>query len=461
MLICAISLIRAALIGRAAPLALLVCFAATFAVLAPVHAEDGRPHCVPSETPEGSPSPAWSEPSGTLRLGEALALALECNPELAAFSWRVRATEARRLQAGLRPNPEAALTLEDVAGSGAFSGVGEAQTTLQLSQLVEIGGKRARRMREAELSRDVAGWDYEAKRLDVFVDTARAFVDVLGSQTQLALAGDAVQLARHVVKTAATRVEAGSASLVEMTKAKVAFASAEIEQAQLRRALEVARKRLAAMWGSTVPSFTEARGDIDAIKPVPSIEVLRERLARNPDLVRWTSEIKQRQAVVELEQSQAIPNVTASAGYRRLSGPEDNALVFGFSVPLPLLNRNQGAILEAQRLVAEGREAQRAAHVRVAMTLAESHEALATAYEQINAFRNNVLPGAEGAFEILNQGYREGRFTYLDVLDAQRTLIAARAQHVRALMDYHKSVAALERVIGEPVHIKDAQHERD
>ncbi len=107
------------------------------------------------------------EPTGVLTLREALALALTENPELAPFAWQARANEARILQAGLRHNPELGLQVEDIVGTGSFSGAREAQTTLQLSQVIELGGKRAARTEVASQGRGMAKSEYELKRVEV------------------------------------------------------------------------------------------------------------------------------------------------------------------------------------------------------------------------------------------------------------------------------------------------------
>jgi cobalt-zinc-cadmium efflux system outer membrane protein len=404
----------------------------------------------PSEVAAAAPA-APEEPTGALTLRAALTLVLAHNPELAAFSWRVRASEARVLQAGRWPNPEAELTLEDIGGSGEFSGIGQAQTTLELNQLVELGGKRAARVRETSLARDVTAWDYEAKRLELFTDTAQAFVQVVGAQEDLVLAKQAAGLAQQVLQTATRRLTAGSASPAEATKAKVALASAEIERGQARQRLEIARQQLAAQWGSVAPRFTMAEGALDVVERVPPLKDLLPHLTENPDLARWASELAQRRATIALEESRTIPNVTAGVGYRRLSGPDRNVAVVSLSVPLPLLNRNDGAILEARRRLAEGTEEQRAAEVRLTAALVATHWTLATTHDQVTALREQVLPNAKRAFETLTDGYREGRFSYLDVLDAQRTLIAARLQYVRVLVDYHMARAEVQRLTGEPL----------
>src|SRR5262245_60728610 len=111
------------------------------------------------------------EPRGVIRLQQVLTLTLLRNPELAAFSFDMRAAEARALQAGIWPNPQLGVEVENVAGTGSTTkGVRAAETTLQLSQLIELGGKRAKRMRLAGLERELTSWDYEVKRLDVLTE---------------------------------------------------------------------------------------------------------------------------------------------------------------------------------------------------------------------------------------------------------------------------------------------------
>ena len=120
--------------------------------------------------------PNAEEPTGALTLRDALTHALLKNPELAAFSWEVRAVDARILQAGLYPNPELGAEVENFGGSKTQQNFDGAESTFALSQLIELGGKREKRTRIVKLERDLAGWDYEAKRLDVYVATAKAFM---------------------------------------------------------------------------------------------------------------------------------------------------------------------------------------------------------------------------------------------------------------------------------------------
>jgi len=396
-------------------------------------------------------APLFEEPTGVLSLREAVALTLAKNPDLSAFSWEVRAREARTLQAGLLPNPELNVLVEDIGGSGDFHGARQAQTTITLSQLIELGGKRAARMHATSLTRDLAGWDYEVRRIETLTQVSQAFSDTLAAQQRLHLAEELVGLAEEVTRSVSERVKAGKVSPIEETKAEIALSSVQIDRERARLALEAARQRLAATWGSATPRFDRVEGDLDQVVPLPSLESLAERLARNPVLARWAAEMAQRQALVQVERANAIPNITINGGYRRLNETDDNAVLFGISVPLPLFNRNQGSIVEARHRLAKAEAERRAAEVRVTSALSDAYKALATAHAEAVGLRANVIPAAQSAFERINEGYRLGKFGYLDVLDAQRTLFDARARYLQTVTDYHRAAAEVERLVGEPL----------
>lgn len=406
----------------------------------------------PESENEDVPSGASvQEPRGVLDLQAALALALASNPELASYSWNVRAVEASVLQAGLRPNPELGVVVEDVLGSAPYGGFDEGQTSITLAQLVELGGKRQKRLRATALASDRAGWDYEIKRIEVFTATADAFIDVLAAQRRVGLAEQATALAEHVLATVTSRVSAGSSSEAERTKAQVALATAAIEADQTALELSRARRRLATQWGSPTAHFETAAGDLAAVVELPSLAELTERLALNPELARAATQLQVNDAELELERSMAVSDVRVGAGYRLHAFEDAGAFVAQLSVPLPLFDRNEGRILEAQRRGAQAQVLHRATEDRLASELQGAYEDLQTKQRQIERLRSQVLPAAVNAFESVNEGYREGRFSFLDVLDAERTLIAARAKHIDVLADFHQGLVQLERLTAQPI----------
>lgn len=405
--------------------------------------------------PEDSDAPdlpaAAAEPSGDLTLANALRAAVSQSPALAAFSWEIRARDVELLQARALPNPEITAEVEDFAGSGERSGFRGSQTTLSFAQLIELGGKRTARTRVAARDRDLAAWDYEAARLSVLADTTRAFVATLALQERGALAVELAALSNESLKTVRIAVRAGATSPVETSRAAVAVERAAIERAKIERALEAARAALAASWGADRATFDRVSGELRSIASPPAFEYLSEALARNPDLARWVVEIAQREAVLERERALRIPDVTLGIGPRYYAAGGSTAFVAGFSLPLPLFNRNRGGVLQAEYRLKRAANERAWARVTADVHLKAAYESLLAARAEADGLRDRALPEAAAAYSGALQAYRTGRFRYVEVLDAQRTLFELRANEIDALAAYHSAAADLEQLTGTPL----------
>lgn len=386
---------------------------------------------------------------GDLTLKQALTLALLNNPDLAVFSWEVRAREARALQASLLPNPEFGVEIENLAGTGDFSGFDGTETTIQLSQLIELAGKRRKRTAVAALESDLAAWDFEIKRLDVLTQVTQSFVSVISAQERVTLNTELVRVAQRFVNIVAQRVQAGATSPAEESRARVALANARIQLDRTQRELEAARKRLAATWGSKAPAFQQARGQLDTSLKILEYDQLLSLLSQNPEIARWAVEMQRRHAVLSLAKAQSIPDPRIGGGLRRLNESDDNAFVVGLSIPIPIFNRNQGVTEAARMRINQGEWARQATELRISTLIAESYQGLSTAFNEATTLQSSVLPEAQKAFDTINAGYKLGKFGFLEVLDAQRTLFDSRSQYLLSLTEYQKAKADLERLIGQ------------
>jgi cobalt-zinc-cadmium efflux system outer membrane protein len=394
---------------------------------------------------------AAAEPTGTITRADALALALMRNPGLKTFPYSLRAAEARMLQAGLRPNPELQVEVEEFGGRGERSSFDAAETTVQIGQPIELGGKRARRTRVAAAGKELVQWDYESARLDLIREVSQAFTAVLAAQERLALAERLLELSRQAQSAVTQRVQAGRDSPVDALRAGVASSESRIERQKAEKTLAAARRSLAALWGSGTPMFASASGDWSEITPLTSVDLSPDAIAGNPDVARWEAEQRGRRAVMDLEKAKAIPNVTATGGARRFPQTDDSAFVVGLAVPLPLFDRNQGGIEEAIANLAGARQQYEAVRVKTLATLSEAANALAAAHDEVTTLKSEVLPAAQQAFEAVQQGYLQGKFDYLYVLDTQRTLFQTQAQYIDSIEGYHKARANVERLTGRPL----------
>ena len=408
-----------------------------------------RSHASPPSPP--SDEAERIEPRGTITLRDALALSLAHNPSLTVFPYALRAADARVLQAGLRPNPEFLLDVEEFGGSDERSGFDAAETTVGLGLPIELGGKRARRTRLAALGRDLVQWDYESARLDVIRDTTKAFAAVLAAQDRLAVAEQLLALSREAEAAVAQRVEAGRDSPVDALRAGVATSATQIEVRRAQGALAAARHNLAAQWGGRAAAFEEVAGDLSDVSTTAPPRIGPEAIADNPDIARWEVEQQQRHAALRLQKARAVPDITIGGGVRRYEQTDDAGLVFGLSVPIPLFDRNQGGIQEATANLGKARREYEAARVRTLAALTEAVSSLSVACDEILLLRDEVLPKATQAFQAAQDGHDQGKFDYLYVLDAQRTLFETRAGYVDSLEAYHTAKADVARLTGGPV----------
>lgn len=389
------------------------------------------------------------EPSGELTLEQVLFLATSRSPEIAAAESEVRAREGRLTQAGARPNPELSGTTENLGGDDATTG--GVQSTLEVGQRLELGGDRAARIAAAAAGRDLGRWDLESRRLDVIGRATRAFADVLSAQRRVELADDTVRTAEEVRSTVAARVEAGKVSPIEETRAEVALATERIERDRAASELAAARSRLAATWGSTSARFTRVAGDLDAMPAVPSLETVAAQVERNPEVARWSAEIAEREAMLRVERARGVPDVTVGGGYRHFE-LGSNAAVVTASIPLPLFDRNRGAQVEARERIARAQDERRSAIVRLRQLVEETHASLVRSDAEVRNLREQVVPGAESVYAAVSEGYRLGKFGYMEVLDARRTLAAVRAQLARAQAELHRASADLQRLTAAPAN---------
>lgn len=431
------------------------------------------------------------EPTGALTLPHALELVLKQSPELAVFEWDSRIAEARQLQASYRPNPELSLEIEGVRlwdGSdsnstfgtereveeGGSPGFGDAEYTLSISQLIELGGKRMKRIRAAELEGTVFLREYEIARADVLANVAVLFTDVLGAQERLRLAKENLSLTQDVARAISARVRAGQVSPIEEKRATVQVSQARIGVTREGLTLEAARILLSASWGSEASVFSRAMGSLEAVPATKTADELKSIIAQSPDLTYWISELSRLDSIVDLERAQGKPDLGVRVGYRAesldsrstrrydtglspsfqgsgrsgFSDSREDTFVLEFSLPLDFFNKNEGRIREAEYQIRKANAKRRATEMKIRTRIDSVYARLQAAREEVGGLKDDVLPGAASAYEDTNTGYVAGKFRYLDVLDAQRTLMEAQGQYVDALLRFHQQRIILERLAG-------------
>lgn len=311
-----------------------------------------------------------------------------------------------------------------------------------------MGGKRGARIASAERELDIAAADVATYRANLRADVVTAFFDVLAAQERLTLAQASQELSQRVTGAASRRVTAGKISPVEETRARVAEASTKIELSQAANELALARQRLGATWGNKLGGALTVEAPPASIGTHPTTDELLAHLPGSPQLARARLEIDRQRALSDVERSRRIPNLTLSIGSKRDEQVGIRQTIVGLSIPFPLFDRNQGNVLSALRRTDKAKDELVVTETTLSVELTQASLRLESARGELVVLRNEILPGAQSAYEAATKGFELGKFNFLDVLDAQRTLNQAKSQYIRALAESHRAAADIERVVG-------------
>jgi cobalt-zinc-cadmium efflux system outer membrane protein len=248
---------------------------------------------------------------------------------------------------------------------------------------------------------------------------------------------------------AGKRVAAGKVSPVEETRAAVDVANAQLEAAEAAAELQAARHALAAALGDLDTAFAEVAPVAAGVPDRPAIPQLLARLDATPALAAARLEIERRRALTELERTRASPDLTLSLGAKRDNELGRTQAVVGVSIPLPFIDRNEGAIYEASKQAERASDELLAARLRLGSELQQASNRLAVARASAATLQGTVLPAAQAAYQAATSGFEAGKFSFIEVLDAQRSLLAARTRYLNSLSAAYQAASSIDRIVGE------------
>lgn len=391
----------------------------------------------------------------TLSLAQVFSRVLLNNPELAGFSYQQRVADARILQAGLRPNPELSLDVENMAGDNAYSGTDSAESTLAISQVMEMGSKRQHRLAVARIGSEVLQREYELATLEVLAKSASLFLDVAQAQQQFALVQQAADWSKNAEAAAQMRFKAGSASRAELSQARIESLRAQLLINDAQNNLQRSKTALAAQWAAEQADFSGVQADIFRLSTVPGFHELRARLDQSPQMSRYLTLSRLRQAELDLVTAQKRQDITLGLGLRRFEATGEQALTFQFSMPLGTSNRNQGEIAAARAELERVDNDKTVSRLFLFNDLHRLYQQLQQARFAMDLLKQQALPEAEQALTQTEQGYRNGRFSYLQLIETRRQRLTIESDAINAAVEFHRTLLSLEQLTGESLTVSD------
>jgi cobalt-zinc-cadmium efflux system outer membrane protein len=390
----------------------------------------------------------------SLSLGSALAQARTQNPQVAIARSRVSEAEGMREQAGLIPNPVLYATSENtpLGGSQPFTFGNDTDDYVYLNQKIELGGKRSRRVAFASEKVGQMTIQSEVATQQLLARVATAYWMAAGSAAVDQLYKREVSTLDDMVDYNRARVKKGATAEADLIRIQL---ESDRLKGQARLAAEQARRSLIALYremgASSFPNsvaFADRLDDLGAIQPPDIQTVLRDRA----EMRAARAGVKQAQANFDLQRANGVPDPQLMAGYKRFSGSKpftgQNTLFFGFQVPLPIFDRNQGQIAAAQAQLLGAKDAVTDQEIAIRAEVASALSDYGSRRDALLKVLPRMAHQAAESDRIAEGAYRLGGADILRFLDATRMDIETQVLFVQTLIDYHSSVVSVELVTG-------------
>ncbi|MDO8544823.1 MAG: TolC family protein [Opitutaceae bacterium] len=393
----------------------------------------------------GQEPPARNVP-GTLSLEAAIQLALEISPALRAATARVDAAGGRAIQAIAWANPELELGAEDwPVRTGRFS---DAKRTIGIAQPLPFPGKRSLDKQIGRAEVRLSETELDLHRAALIRDVKIGFFRVLAYDRLTEVSTGLVVAAASSAVIARKRVEAGAAAYHEQLRAEVLEEQARTDLADVQRDLAAARQSLAALVGRPDLSDAKLRGVLVETSDATLLErSVQERLASHPSL--HAAQVNLERAELGTRRARLEPYSDMKVGVAGGRSGETNQSIVQLSVslPLPLVNRGKGVTQEARANVSIAQAELNAVQHMLQRDWANAARRYTTAVEQVRNYRERILPKATEALQLVQTGFEQGKFDFIDLIDTQRTTGEVRQAYYGKLLEMNVAHAELEALL--------------
>lgn len=368
-----------------------------------------------------------ADASAPLTLEQISGLAQAQNPQLQSAAAVVEAARGEAVQAGLYPNPVVSGGTNQLGGKGS-------QYYALLSQ--EIVTKHKLKLDRAAATQAVFQAEFEFVRLrfDVLTAVRRDFYAMLAAQRRVEILKDLVNLLTQSRDTSERLRKGGEGTKADVLLLDVQLQQAEVSLLNAETMLAAARTKLAASAGNPMLRIEEVAGNLAQPVRFQEFDLAREWLVQENASARSAMvEIDRREILLKRATVEPYPNFTIQSGYQYNVEEPNNYGIVQLEVPLPVWDRNQGGIRAARANVAKAVQSLGAVQNQLVHEYAQAVGQFLSAQQQVEKYENQILPASREAIRLAQQGYQQGEFDFLRLLQAQQTRVRSELDYVNAL----------------------------
>lgn len=383
-----------------------------------------------------------------LTLLKSLKLALDNNPDLKIYRWKLKENDADILQNNAYPNPELGIEAGNILGSGQYSGFDSSEITLFINQPIILGSKKDKKNKIYEIERKIISWDLEIKKLALFRKISKAFLNLLKVQEELKLYKEYNDLSRQISYVKSRKSHAGKISKLEEKESQYNYTYGSMNIVENKILYNKHKSDLTSFIGMKNLVFQQVVGSLEKVSPPPSPEKLISFISKNPEITKWTLNILKNKAVIISEESKLLPDLSVSTGLKVFNDTGDIAFNLGVSILLPIFDRNQGEIEKSEYIEKKSAEQKKAKSLEILFTLIRNYERLTTLYEKIEIYRKDIFPQAKYILSKRERGYDKRKYELDEFLIARRSFVLTKHTYLALLLEYQDTVLDIETLLG-------------
>jgi cobalt-zinc-cadmium efflux system outer membrane protein len=365
----------------------------------------------------------------------------------------------RLIQAGLRPNPTVG---SEYTTDKVGTREGEYNLSLSYIQPIERGGKRAKRRQVAQLELEQAEKEVAFQERQITAEINSQYAGALAATEGLRFLEQLRGINEQMLRVTEERLKEGDAAKLDVSLIRLEVSRLRVQQIQAENTVKTALLQLKTLAGLGVDVPLKLRGDLTL---TPTINALTleglqaAALQSRADLQAARKNEEVTEARINLAEAEAVPDVSVFGRYQqdksifsdtpvgRLSDV-DKKIAIGISIPLPLFNRNQGAIAEAVATRTQAQHRKEFLEQLVKRDVSLAFARLQTAKDAIQLYESEILSVGQETLRMVRTAYDLGELNLLEVVAEQRRLLESQQQYIDALKEYRLALIELERAIG-------------